>query len=297
MKQPKVSKDMIFKYMKRYRIKFVIIELVLIAILVAYFMWCKPYIMNIFEGASPFDEKAFASDNLTYTVEPVEVHRNDDLKIPSYALRSWVHWQGDKYEFDIKLKDVKKTDIVFDLKTSDDTTGTQSSKAASVIYTATVGGKKVLVLAFPYDNLKDGDTVAGIFTQMPKVVKYEIGESANFKHGEVLSGYMIDTRGIEVESEEFDTVFCIILLLIILYLAFKLIRQFVNYKKTPTYRQLEQYDDCLNVEKEILKELDEGYIVEKKSIETKSWIIEKDVFKLKIVKNHKALGKFEYIRK
>lgn len=297
MKQPKVSKDMIFKYMKRYRIKFVIIELVLIAILIAYFMWCKPYIMNFLEGASPFDEKVFESDNSSYTVEEVEVHRSDDLKIPSYALRSWVHWQGEAYEFDLTLKDVKKTDIVFDLKTSDDTTGTQSTKPASVIYTATVGGKKVLLLAFPYDDLKDGDTVAAIFTQIPKVVKCEVGESADFEKGEVLSGYMIDTRGIEVESEEFDTVFCGILLLIILYLAFKIIRQFVNYKKTPTYRQLEQYDDCLNVEKEILKELDEGYTVEKKSVETKSWILEKDVFKLKIVKNHKALGKFEYVHK
>ena len=298
MKEKNVSKDMIFKYMKRYRIKFLIIEFILIAVLIAYFMWCKPYIMNVFEGASGFDAQKFSADTKTVAVkDDIEVHRNDDLSIPSYTIRSWGYWQDDKYEFRIKLEDVSLTDIVYTMENTDDTGASQSKDISSKIYTATIGDKKVIIIAYPHDNFKSGDTVEGIFTKIPLVVDYDMANSESFKAGDEICEYMLDTRGLEMENEQFDTLFCAILLIIILYLAFKLIRQFVKYKTTPTYRQLEKYDDCLKVEKEISAEIEKGYTIENKQVVTESWLISKDVFKLKIVKNHMALGKFEYFKK
>ncbi|MBQ4630663.1 MAG: hypothetical protein IJB70_06760 [Clostridia bacterium] len=297
MTEKNVSKDMIHKYMIRYRIKFAIIEAVVVIALVAYFLWCKPYIMNKFEGASSFDETKFANEAGTVSIaEEVEIRRNDNLFIPSYTIKSWGYWQEDKYEFEVPLEGVKLTDIKYTMKTTDDTNSSnKKGEESSKLYTAEVGGKKVLVLAYPHHNLKSGDTVDGIFTKIPLIINHDISNSNDFKAGEQICEYMLDIRGLEMENEQFDTLVCAILLICALYLAVKLLLQFKNHRRTPTYSQLEKYGDCDSVEKEIAREIEQGYYFKGKWLVTENWIISKDWFKLKIVKNHMAKGKFEYV--
>ncbi|MBQ4528121.1 MAG: hypothetical protein II998_08610 [Clostridia bacterium] len=297
MKEKNVSKDIISIYMKKYRIKFVVIELILIAVLILYFLWCKPYIINYFQGAVDFDAESFRLEAGTVQVsQEVEIHRNDDTTIPSYSVRAWSYWQDDKYEFHIPVTDVEKTDIQYTNSVTQ--TGTKGTKkqVSSVVYTADIEGKKVVLLAYPHHVLSDGDVVDGIFTRIPLIVKHDIANSEFFEPGEEICEYMLDIRGLEMESEWIDVVFCAVLGIIIIYLAIKLVRQFSDYTRTPIYRQLDKYDDCLKIEKWISEELEAGYKIEDKKIITENWIISKDVFKLKIVKNHMSQGKFDYVK-
>ncbi len=292
-----MNKFTVHKAMKHYRRKFLIVELVLIAVFVCFLAYSFAYISNIFVGAVPLDEERFSlSTKETVVGEPFDLHRRDAANIPDFALKGNSYWQGNSYEFTVQLTDVKNTGISY----TNFTTGTGSEavkdKTSAVLFLARIGNKNTLVLAYPHEDLTKPVKVSGIFTSIPLIVKHDVAKSNAFLPDDVVCEYMLDTRGLEMESETFDLVFCLMLSLIIMYLGIKLIMQYRNYRLTPTYRQLEKYGDPDMIARDVDEELS-GIQWIGKECATGGWIISKKPFMLKIIKNYRRHGKFKYVDK
>ncbi len=292
-----MNKLTVHKFMKHYRRKFLIIELLLIAMFLWYFVSSFAYISNIFVGAVPFDAEKFSNTaKLTTIGEEFDLHRNDETNIPDFALKGDSYWQGKNYEFIVPIKEAQNTFISYTNATTG--TGGEATKddTSAVLYRAKIGSRDVLVLAYPHQDLTKMEEICGIFTSIPLIVKHDAAKSELFSQDDVICDYMLDTRGLEMESETFDLVFSIILFLIILYLGIKLIMQYKNYHFTPTYRQLEKYGEPDEMAKQVDEEL-EGIMWIKDECATSGWILIKKPFKLKIIKNYRQHGKFKYVKK
>lgn len=296
MKIKEVSKGMINRSMKGHRFRFLLTEFFLVAVLVIYFIGCYAYISNVFIGAVPLDSQRFANEvKMTEVPESFELRRGDSVEIPSYALKDSSYWQGKRYEFSLRAENVVKTDIVYrnkDTQTGDEETGEEIS---TNIYTADIGGKKVIVVAYPHQELKSGQILEGIFTTLPPIVRFDIANNGEFEAGEKVCEYMLDLRGLEMESEIFDVTFCIVMLTLVIIFAIKLVRQYKNHLVTPTYRQLDKYGEITDIEKQIETELEADFVKDGDSVITENWILCEDVFKLKVVKNHRRHGNFKYV--
>ena len=283
--------------MKKHRLKFLLIEILLVAVLIAYFFSNYPYIINKFSDPVQLEISLFGETAPVKDVpKPFELHRNDDVTIPDYALKGGSYWQGKDYEFYLPVKDATPTGTVFTNEITNTGSEATIEDVSSVLYTMDIGGVRTLVLTYPETDLEKMDTITGIFTEIPLIVDYYLANSKTFDKDTPVCTYMLDTRGLEMESETFDVVFCIILSLIILFLFVKLIIQFANFKKTPTYAQLEKYGEIEEIEKEIEKELLEVTFSPKETV-TENWILKEDTFRLKIIKNHRKHGRFVYVKK
>lgn len=292
MKTNAETNGIIYKSMQKHRRRFLIIEILLAVFLIWYFVMCQEYIINVFQGAVDFDEARFASEVATLEVgEPFELHRNDDISINDYAIRADSYWQDDKYEFNVSLKNVQKLDVDF----NNETTGTdgRGDEISSNMYVADIGGIKTLVLTYPHTHLASEDAICGIFTSIPLIAAHDVAKSKMFNPTDEICAYMLDTRGLEMESESFDLLFTSVLLIVVIYLGIKLWRQYRDYLRTPTYRQLTKYGDAKDIAYKIETELADG-VKEKKRLVCENWIVSEDTFKLKIVKNHMKHGNFRY---
>lgn len=285
----------IYKSMKKYRIKYLIILIVLVVLWGVYVNANSPYIMNRFIDHPKLSESHFSENTENVKVGmPFELHRSDDRTVKDFATRGESYWVGDRYEFKVSLSDVLP--IESDITNKMTGTGGKTTKqdVSAKLWLAKIGDKNVVVMSYPdFDPEKSGD-VTGIFTDIPLIVKYQLaqkfGETPDFEVCE----YMLDTRGLEMESEGFDLVFSFVTLLVLIYLVVKLAIQFANYRKTPTYKQLEKYGDCDEVEKLIEKELANAVFSDKQYV-CENWLVIPDTFKLKIVRNHKKHGNFKYV--
>lgn len=292
-----MTSNSIYKAMKHYRTKFTVITAVLAVIFVWYFAVAFPYISNVMTGASAFDESLYAENAQMREVgEEIELHRNDATNIPEFALKDSSYWQGAKYEFTVPIEKAQNLGIAY----TNATTGTGSEENAdmtsAVLYRAKVGGKDTLILAYPHEDLENMTEVTGIFTSIPLIVEYDVAKNENFSSDDEISVYMLDTRGLEMESEQFDLVFSISLFAIVVFLTIRLLRQYKNYRITPTYRQLEKYGSPDDVAVDVDCAI-KGKKWVKGEIETERWIVKKDTFKLKIIRNYRTHGKFEYVKK
>ncbi len=295
MKIKEVSKDMINRSMKGHRFRFLLTEIVLVVILIAYFIGCYAYISNVFIGSVPLDAERFANEaKMTEVPESFELHRNDNTEIPSYALKDSSYWQRKRYEFSAEADNVSKTGLVY--RNKDTQTGSEETfdEISVNIYTAEIGSKRVLLVAYPHQDLKSGQVVEGIFTEIPLIIRHDMAKSDEFETGEAVCEYMLDMRGLEMESEIFDVTFCIVLLALVIIFAVKLVRQYKNHLVTPTYRQLDRYGEITEIEKQIESEIEADFIKDGDCVITENWILSEDVFKLKVVKNHRRHGNFKY---
>lgn len=297
MRKKETPKSTVYKSMKKHRLKFLVTEILLVILLISYFCASYEYISNIFTGGVAFDEARFAKEAETIEVgEPFELHRNDNVSINDYALRPDSYWQDNRYEFALDLRCAKKLAISYSNQTTLSGSDETYDEISSNLYVADIGGIKTLVLAYPHQNLAHIESIDGIFTAIPLIVAHDVAASGAFKPTDEICKYMIDTRGIEMESERFDLIFCAVLFGIIIYLAAKLALQFADYHFTPTYRQLAKYGPIDEIEAQVDAELADAR-KEKKQLVTASWIVSEDTFKLKIVKNHMKHGKFVYTPK
>ena len=285
----------IYKSMKRYRLKYLVILIVLMILWGVYFHANSPYILNRFTDYPTLSEAHFSQNTKTVKVgKPFELHRNDKREIRDFAVKDESYWMDDKYEFKVPVSDMIR--IESDITNSITGTGGKTTKQdiSGKLWLTEIGDKKVVVLTYPdFDPEKDRE-VTGIFTSIPYIVKYELARSFGENPDFEVCEYMLDTRGLEMETEGFDTVFSFVTLLILIYLTVKLLMQFANYHKTPTYRQLEKYGDCDEVEKLIEKELTQSEYIDKQYV-CENWIVIPDTFKLKIVRNHRKHGNFKYV--
>ena len=222
-----MNTNKVYKAMKLYRINFLVIELILIVLFSLYVTSAYPYIVNIFEGAVAFDESDYSKNAEVIEIgEKFELHRTDETNIPDFALKDTSYWQGSKYEFVVPIKDAWDLGITYTNAETGTGTETNLGDMSAKLFLSKIGDKNTLVLAYPHQDLSKMSEVTGIFTAVPYIVYYDITQSDKFKPTDEVSVYMLDIRGLEMESEVFDVTFCALLLLIIIYLAIKLIIQF-----------------------------------------------------------------------
>ncbi len=288
MKNVPCRDGIIYRYAKKYRRRRLITVVILICLLCAYAFSCRAYLSNAIFGSQTLDEERFEKEVQTRELgEEFELHRSEPQTIDAYALKAHSYWQDSDYEFDVKLKNPVRTDIVYTTANTDASADDRSMESA-VVYAAFVGSVRTLVLAYPHHDLKDGDTVCGVFTGIPRIIEHDIAKSPEFDAESKICAYMLDIRGISMESQFADIVFCTLMLMLILYLAIRLIFQYVNPLLCPTYRSIDKYGDIgdivENIESQLAGRVKNNKIKEKTV--TENWIVSEDTFKLKIVKNH-----------
>ena len=291
MKSVPQKDGLIYKGMNHHRHLKIRSIIILTIVLALYFVSCKPYIINVLFGSVPLDESRFRDDAQMVVLSDGNLESDKvNPVINSKVIKSNSYWQDGKYEFDITLDAVDKTPITYTTKNTDSSysEGTSDEVTSAVLYTADIAGIKTLVLSYPHDELNDGIVVTGIFAEIPPVVKNDICSIGNYAETELYE-YMLDTRGIRMESEDFDILVFMVLLLAILFLTVQLCVYYINPFLTPTYRGLEKYGEITSVIEDVeaqLKEKGITKITKKKSAYTEDWIVSDDVFKLKISKNH-----------
>lgn len=285
----------IYGSMKKYRIKFLIILITLFLLWILYFISNSAYILNRFTDHPWLNESHFSENTETIKIpKPFELHRNDDLLIKDYALKDTSYWMGNRYEFKVSLNEISPIDS--DITNETTNTGNEASKKeiSAKLWMAKIGDKDVVVLTYPDFDPEQDIEVTGIFTEIPNIINYQLANVFSENPDSEICSLMLDTRGVEMESESFDVVFSFVTLLILIFLSVKLSIQFADYHKTPTYRQLEKYGDADEVVKLIEKEIENATGAGKQYV-LENWILTPDTFKLKIVRNHMKHGSFKYV--
>ncbi len=284
-----LKKDsLIYRYMNKYRTKNNIIILIVAALLTGYFAVFGPYITNVFFGSVPLDGNSFKAQ--AQLVCPGVSEAPDDESIKSSVLKGDSYWQGDKYEFDIRLTDIEYTGIDYTTKNTSESFNPETSEPlrSAMLYMAGIEGVPVLVLAYPHTELTEGAAVSGIFAPVAPIIAWDIQNSAEYNGREIFP-YILDTRGLTMESEPFDVFIFAALCVILLFLIIKNIVYYINPLTTPTYRSLAKYgkteETVADVEAQ-LKAKGIDRVQKNNPVYTEDWIVSRDVFKLLVQKNH-----------
>jgi len=278
-----MQKDkLVYKQMKRYRCKYLAINIVLTA-LVLFFVIAKiPYIATTFRGETELDTKRFVSETGTVVIDEITELGRKDTKSPGNAnFRANSYWQDNIYRYKVEAEEIENTGEGF---TQQVTAGSMTETVQLYnVYLAKIEGRWITVLANSYSPV---DTVlTGHITEMPKCVKAAVSRYA--KEDIEISEYMFDARGTEMDTELSDFVLMWLFVALLVWLWTKLILQYLNPLRTPTYRQLIKYGDVADVEADVNSQAEsESAYMEKKKFILEDYILEKDTFKYKITRNH-----------
>lgn len=279
----------VYHSMNYHRKKSLCTLLFIVLVFSLYFSAFGPYITNVLTGSVSLDSEKFADDAaFVMSSDGAMSQENVSPVIRNYSLKTMSYWQGDKYEFDVKLGEAQKTPVRYTTKNTDDSfvDGESKEYESAILYRADINGVITYILAYPHQELAAGSTVTGIFTEIPPIISNDI---ATLGETSFYCKYMLDTRGIEMESERFDVMISAVLLALIIYLFVRLVVFYVNPYLTPTYRSLDKYGDVDSVIVDIEAELAEAgvkKISKKNPVYTTNWILSEDSFKLKILRNH-----------
>ncbi len=289
MKEISHKYGFMYNSMKKFRTKLAFYCVGAFVIFAVYFLLCRPYIMNVLTDPSELDTAKFKNDAELVDIADEVMEKNETRTIRTYALKNTSYWQGDEYEFELELTRAKKTPISYtNMNTSDNYKTSDDETISAELYDAECSGVKFLVLAYPHQELTDGSKAVGIFTEIPNIIKKNFAE-LNSQNTADYYKYMLDIRGIEMESERFDIILSGALLLLALFLLIKLIVYYINPLLTPTYREADKYGNMDNVIDDIeyqLKEKGIEKITKNNPAVTEDWILTKAGFKYKIEKNY-----------
>jgi len=279
--------SVLYKSMSRYRIKFLVINIILTLLFVFYTANKLPYLKTAWFGESPLDVQRFLEETSTITVdELVELTRKDRRNPDACYLKQTSYWQDDAYRFIINADSIEETDIVFK--------GKMTTASSEVVYQdmyrlcfAEIGGRKVAVLAFANQEFEKNMTACIVHMQKP--VLSGISQIASKEGPMEICEYVIDVRGLEMEAEFSDHSFFWIYLAGLIFLYIKLIRYFINPINTPTYRQLIRYGKIETVADEISRQANLPSARRNgKDLVLDEFILTKGFLKLCVTKNHMA---------
>lgn len=272
----------IYNSMKKYRRKFTVCMIVATALMIAFVIWRFPYIKTEFLGAKQLDVNKFLNDTSTFTIdETISLDRHDTKSPEAYYYKEMTYWQGNTFFFKINTENVKDTNITYTSKVKISSNNFYEYESAH-IFLAEINGRKTAVIALP--NQKIGKTIEGHLVTAPKAV---IADLSNKYQNLTLSEYFIDCRGIDVGTESSDNTILKIWFVILAVLYIKLALYYANPYLTPTYRKLKRYGKPDIVASEIEEQLkSETSYTKSKKIYTDDYILSKETFKIKVIKNH-----------
>ncbi len=289
----------LYNSMTKFRLKYTMVCIVYIILFALFTTVCKDYILTRALGPSELDIDRFASEcgTMTLMADYTYDKTSPDARIFGYASPDSSYRQGRSYRFDVVIEDVTSADFSYTaggVRVAPDTDTEADPVAVKADY-ALVGGRTVLLLMMPEQNIHPGDNVTGIFTQPSPIILDELAKSVG-DEGIELCSYMLDIRGIEMSSEFSDTLMWTVFLIMLLILLAKLVIYYISPHKHPMFVQLDKYGDMYAIAEDIENELRNPETqFGKKEIFTPEWILTKQAFKYKIGKNHISGGKFRYI--
>ncbi len=279
--------NIVYQYMAKYRIKFLIINILVTALYIVYIINKLPYLKTAWFGPSELDVAKFVEENQVITIDSLEELTRKDREHPDGSyLKKTSYWQGDKYRFTIKADSLKKTDKKIKGKAT-----TPSGDVMEIdmytLYIAEIGGKKAAVLAFS-DQKVDNEMTASI-VHMQKSVRSKLSEITQKEGAMEFYDCIIDVRGLEMEAETSDHTFFWFYLVGLMYLWIKLLIYYIKPIYTPTFRKLDHYGKPETVAEEI----DRQYRLKSmrrngKDIVLDGFILSGGFLRLKVVKNHTA---------
>ena len=278
----------LYKEMSRYRIKLVVIFVLLFAIFMADTIYRWPYIKTEHMGPTELNVEKFLEDTEMITIDkPVVLGRRDRTNPTAEHFKATSYWQGDVYSFKVKLDKVEDIGKSYQMKQK-----APGQKQAAVedmykLYTAEVGGRKAALLAFA-DQKISGEMVAAL-VEMEKPVLASLSETVGNGGKLEICEYVVDVRDLEMEAASSDYAFFWIWIVLLSIFLIRIVSYYINPKLTPTYRQLYKYGNILSVAEDINRQYEETETYrDGKKIITRDYILQRDWFKLKVVRNHLA---------
>lgn len=274
----------VYKSMLYYRRKYLAFMIASVLLFLWYTGAKLPYLRTDFMGAVPLDTERFISDTaMVITDEKVELGRKDHKLPDANCYRSNSYWQDGRYLFDIEAD--KVSDVVKTYSKMVNTGNSEEEMDFYKLYTAEVDGVNTAVLS--YANQKVTGSLTGYLTEMQKPILAALTEE--MKDGETLevSEYVIDIRGLEMDTEGTDVALFWIWLVLNIIFGAKLVSYYIKPTLSATYRQLRRYGDIFTVENDINTQAENG-IREEGEFILDDYIIEKSTFKIKVSRNHRA---------
>lgn len=296
---PELKKGILYRDVVKNRRKFLIILIVLIALFARYTVAIMPLLQKLAAGPSELSAESFAAE--TGFAERAKESDDDDglfaiqnEKIYGYAVSELTYRQGTKYYFRVPTNGVEMSGLAFTMKGNvvTEDTDTESDPVAVRVWYIDIGGKKTAVLA-PDRQIENGKAVTGIFVKMPTVISDALFD-AGLPEGTICD-YMLDVRGIRMDSEFSDSLIWVIFIFALIYLILRLGSYYVNPLRHPTYRQLGKYGDVAEIAADVEYQLANGITErEKGRVYTHDWIVADAQFRKIIEKNFIAGGSFKY---
>ncbi len=295
---PELKKGILYGNVVKSRRKFLVILILLIALFVRYTVAVMPILQKIAAGPGALDGSAFAAET-GFAVRGQETDGEDTFeiindKIYGYAVSELTYRQGTRYYFRVPANGVEMSGLAFTMGGEQVTaeTDTAADPVAVRVWYIDIGGKKTAVLA-PDGQLENGKAVSGIFVRMPTVISDALFDGG-LPEGAICD-YMLDVRGIRMDSEFSDTLMWVVFMALLIYLSIRLTSYYVNPLRHPTYRQLGKYGDAAEIAADVEYQLAHGVTErEKGRVCTHDWIVSDSQFRKIIEKNFTAGGSFKY---
>ena len=281
-----MQKDgLIYKKMKRYRRKYLIINIVCTILYLAFITWRFPYIRTQMTGSTALDESRFIAETGTMVIdEVIELGRKETKTPESACFRDSSYWQDGRYLYDMEIKDIADAGKSF-TSTIDTGMGEPQEVEVYKVYTASIEGRRLAILA----NAKWQPTekVTGYLSEFSRPVMAKVSETLTKGEKAEYSSYMIDLRGLEMDTANTDYACFWIFMALLVFLWAKLVLHYVNPLRTPTYRQLVKYGEVLSVEEDVNTQAAKDSVYkEKGKLILDDYILYKGTFKYEVKRNH-----------
>lgn len=295
----KINKTgVLYGNMKRGRRKLTFIYVILLALFIFHTVNTLPYLEKRAFGSVPLDTYSFSSSTPTVEITPKYAPNKEEAKIYGHARKKQSYWQGSNYYFSVKLDRLQSCNLAYTASGAivTESTDTLADPVAVKVDFITIGNTRTAVLSLGSSELKEGMVAEGIFVEISPLILKDL--AAFVPEGEVISKYMLDVRGIDMDSEYSDTVIWFVFVAVLLFLSVKLFIYYTKPIKHPTFAQLEKYGTayliCQDIESQIEEE---NAAFEGDRLVISDWIITKTTFACKVEKNFAAGGKFKYTPK
>lgn len=286
----------IYGGMKRGRRNFLIINLVITIVFIAYLTYALPYIVGKLHGPYEFDYNKFLLSTEDIVIDKeIEMKKREDKSIQYTAFADESYLDGSKYRFSVKFDELQETGIHYTAEYEDKETGKQKEIIIHSVCFGIIDGRKIPVI-FNGEEIPDGNTeFSGIFTKPGKVIVSDISKLTANGSEIVMNEYMFDARGVEMNSESSDVTLSFLFLVLLIFLYARLISHYINPYKHPAYKQLYKYGELDEIVDDIEEQfMSDNIIYEKEQKEyiSSDWIMTKEFFKNKIVKSHYKGGRY-----
>lgn len=284
----------LYNGMVRGRRKFLIINIILTVLYILYMMRAMPFIVGKLHGPYEFNSVKFINSTKNITIdEEIVMKKRADKTIPSYAFFDTSYHDGNKYRFNVKFDSFEDIGVKYTTEIEDPQTKELVEYTLCAVYMGKIGDNAIPILHYG-DEVPDTDIeLTGIFVQPAEVIKSDISKLTADGTPVIMNEFMFDSRNLEMEIENTDVTVMILGFALLLFLYIRVLRYYINPYKHPTYKQLYNYGNLEEVINDIEDQFESDKVfMEDKELISTDWIMKKDTFKNKILRNHRTRGRY-----